>query len=347
MSENSDLIRGAVEEFCQKSIVGRALEIERQGMDDGILRAMASQGFLGALFDPQYGGSGIDRSSFFTMLEVFASYSPSTAAKLLITNSIAGPFLLNSAREKMQEVAQGNLKVTCIPGSFVSDRVPAQRLKESGGRIKGELKNLPSPGSGILIAPISEDSAAVVFSGIKVLEERKPLSFRGLGNGDVSVDSADFTVVDGWKGKLLKEILSSMDPGVSAIALGISRGALRKVSEYVTVRKTFDHSLKDYSPVSRRISELMADLEIMEFYLDNMESIDDDKALKLKVRSTEFARTATKAAIQYHGGYGYFEDFGVEKFYRDSYGLSIMLMDREFDNLRLSEKIFGSRSGFL
>ena len=347
MSESSDLIRGAVEEFCQKNIANRALEIERKGIDDGMLQAMASQGFLGALFDPQDGGSGIDRSSFFAMLEVFASYSPSSAAKLLITNSIAGQFILNASREKIQDVAQGNLKVTCIPGTFVSERMPGQTLSETGSRLKGMLKNVPSPGSDILIAPISGDSAAVIFSGIKVREERKPLSFRGLKNGDVSVDSDDFSIIDGWKGKFMKEILSTMDPGVSAIALGISRGALRKVADYVTVRKTFEHSLKDYSPVSRRISELMADLDIMEFYLDNMESIDDEKALKLKVRSTGFARTATKAAIQYHGGYGYFEDFGVEKFYRDSYGLSIMMMDREYDNLRLSEKIFGSRSGFL
>jgi alkylation response protein AidB-like acyl-CoA dehydrogenase len=347
MSESSDLIRGTVEEFCQKNIANRALEIERNGIDDGILQALGTQGFLGALFDPQDGGSGIDRSSFFAMLEVFASYSPSVAAKLLITNSIAGQFLLSASREKIQDVAQGNLKVTCLTGSFASARPPAQRLSESGGRIKGVLKNVPSPGSDILIAPVSEESAAVIFSGLRMVEERKPLSFRGLRNGDVSVDSDDFHIIEGWKKKTLDKILSTMDPGVSAIALGISRGALRKVSEYVTVRKTFDHSLKDYSPVSRKISELLADMDIMEFYLDNMESMDDEKALKLKLRSTEFARTSTKAAIQYHGGYGYFEDFGVEKFYRDSYGLSIMMMDREYDNLRLSEKIFGSRSGFL
>ena len=347
MSENSDLIRSAAEEFCQRNLMNRATDIERNGLDAKTVQSMADQGFLNALLDQQYGGSGIDNSSFMTVLEVFASYSPSASALLLLNNAIVFPALRETGQDKLPDIAQGLARATCDARSLVSDTSAKGVLEVSGGRIRGRIANMVSPESSTLIALTDEGSMAVVFSGIRKVEQRIPLSFRGLGNGDIEVDSDDFIIVSGWREKLHGEFLQIMDLGVSAIALGISRGAIKKVTEYTTVRKTFDHSLKDYSPVANRISELTADLEIMEFYLENMDPSKAEMALNLKIRSTDFAKTSTKAAIQYHGGYGYFQDFGVEKFYRDSYGLSIMMMDRVYDCRRSSDRIFGGRSGFL
>ena len=67
----------------------------------------------------------------------------------------------------------------------------------------------------------------------------------------------------------------------------------------------------------------------------------------LKARSSDFSRKATKYALQYHGGYGYLEDFGVEKFYRDSVALSSLMFRPEGDKKALAESIYGSKSGYL
>jgi len=48
-----------------------------------------------------------------------------------------------------------------------------------------------------------------------------------------------------------------------------------------------------------------------------------------------------------HGGYGYLEDFGIEKFYRDSMALSVLFASEEKDMERLSTEVFGDRAGFV
>lgn len=347
MQENTDLIRSAVEEFCQRRISSSATEIERKGIGSDLIKDLGVQGFLGALIPQESGGSGLDRESFMVMLRTFSSYSPSVAAKLLITNSVIYGAVSKTRKDNLSGLVDGTLSGTVNPSGIFSGAGDGQSLKVTGNRISGVIKNLMSPDASIIVTDIGNGDLAVIYSGTKVQRLQKPLAFRGLLSGDVEVDTTDFQIIHEWRKEIYHSIMETLDLGVSSIALGISRGALNKVKEYVLVRKTFDHSLKDYSPVASQITGLLSELSFMEHYLENMDEIDESPALMIKLRSTEFAKRATKAAIQYHGGYGYFEDFGVEKFYRDSYGLSAMFMDRHRDDMRLSEKVFGGKSGYL
>ena len=347
MQENTDLIRSAVQEFCQRRISSSATEIERKGIGTDLVKDLGAQGFLGALIPQESGGSGLDRESFLVMLNIISSYSPSVAAKLLITNSILYQAVSKTRRDNLSGIVDGTVSGTVNPDGIFSGNGVDQSLTVSGNRISGVIKNLMSPDASIIVTDIGKGDLAAIYSGTEVQRVQKPLAFRGLRSGDVEVDTTDFHIIHEWRKEIYHTTAETIDLGVSSIALGISRGALNKVKEYVLVRKTFDHSLKDYSPVASQITGLLSELSIMEYYLENMEEMDDSNALMIKLRSTEFAKRATKAAIQYHGGYGYFEDFGIEKFYRDSYGLSAMFMDRHGDNMRLSEKVFGGKSGYL
>ena len=66
----------------------------------------------------------------------------------------------------------------------------------------------------------------------------------------------------------------------------------------------------------------------------------------IRHKSLELALNASRAAVQYHGGYGYFEAFGIEKLYRDSMTMKMMFGGLKQD-LILHKKIYGSESGFL
>jgi alkylation response protein AidB-like acyl-CoA dehydrogenase len=347
MQENVDLIRSAVQEFCTKKVAGISTEIEREGIQEDLIKELGLQGFLGSMIPQENGGSGLDIPSFMVMLNTVASFSPSVAVKLLINNTVVNWAVLRTRKEKLPELAEGSVAGTLNTPGIFSPGSTSPSIVLKGDRLTGTIKNLMSPNSSIVISDLGNGDLAVIYSGTRVKSLEKPLAFRGLRSGEIEIDTGDFDIIPHWKEEFASVMRAAVDQGVASIALGISRGALNKVADYVSVRKTFDHELKDYSPVASQITGLLSELSIMEFYLENMEDMDESSGLMIKIRSTDFAKRAAKAAIQYHGGYGYFEDFGVEKFYRDSYGLSAMLMDRHEDGMRLNKKIFGSRSGYI
>jgi Acyl-CoA dehydrogenases len=60
--------------------------------------------------------------------------------------------------------------------------------------------------------------------------------------------------------------------------------------------------------------------------------------------SFELARKVSKLALQIHGGYGYFEDFKIEKFYRDSMALTVLFGNYLSDRTKISKYLIDQTS---
>jgi len=137
-----------------------------------------------------------------------------------------------------------------------------------------------------------------------------------------------------------------MDLEVAAVLLGIASGALNKAVEYSKSRTTFEHPLKDYQPVAFGLSDLRAEEELVRDFVYDVGGGTAAKEMA-RIKAAALAKRATNQALQVHGGYGYFEDFGIEKFYRDAMAFSILFNRGTEEMERLSNQIFGSRAGFL
>jgi alkylation response protein AidB-like acyl-CoA dehydrogenase len=186
----------------------------------------------------------------------------------------------------------------------------------------------------------------MVKGGFMPIEEHPRLGFRGLGFSSLMVETADFEVLAEDGPHLIEAALDDMDLEVAAVSLGIAAGALTKAVEYSKVRTTFEHPLKDYQPVAFGLSTLRAEEEMLRDFAYGGHLTAAAKTMA-RIQGVSLAKNATKQALQAHGGYGYFEDFGVEKFYRDAMALSILFNRSVKDMERLSEQVFGSKSGFL
>lgn len=347
-TEEQDLLRSAVKEFAQKSIEDRILKIEHDGIDDELLKALAAQGFLAARIPEKYGGSGIDQEGYLAILGELATFSPSVAAMVMVVNSLAAPLIGDADPETTRKLASGEARVA-IPLSYVLEgNLSSAKLDKSGNSLTGKFEHvLSSNGSLAIAASETDNTLYLVKNGVKQSSSDHGLAFRGLNFGTIDISSSEFHALSNDGKKALAAAVDNLDLEISAIALGITRGALDKVLEYVKVRKTFDRPLKDYGPVSSTLSKLSAELKILENYLDLAVQGEQKEHLMLKTLAVDLVKRATKYSLQYHGGYGYIEDFGVEKFYRDSVGLSILFQRPHKDSQRLSEEIFGEKSGYL
>jgi len=349
-SEEYQLLRSSVREFAQKNIEGISAKIERDGLRPETIAAMAAQGFLGAMVPSELGGTGLDERGYMIVLEELARVSPSAAVKVLIANSLYAPLAMatEKGKETLKDVASAKANATVVHTSLLEGYREQTGVAVVNSRAQGVKDYVLNSDAKLIIlaANGAPGDLILVMGGVEPLNDQTRLGFRGLRFSSVKVDSGDIEVLGQNGPGRLDEALNGMDLGVAAIALGITAGAVAKAIDYSKGRTTFGHPLKDYQPVAFSLSSLRAEEEMLRTFMYSEGLTGAAKAMA-RVKSTQLARDATKQALQVHGGYGYFGDFGVEKFYRDAMALPLLFSRGAKDMQRLSQAVFESKAGFM
>ena len=349
-SEEYQLLRSNVREFAQKNIEGISAKIERDGLRPETIGAMAAQGFIGARVPGDLGGTELDERGYMIVLEELARVSPSAAVKVLITNSLYLPLAMatGKGKETLKDVASANVNATVAHTSLLEGYREQTGVTVANSRAHGVKDYVLDSDAKLVIlaANGSPGTLLLVNGGVEPVNDQTRLGFRGLRFSSIKVDSGDFEVLGENGPGLLEEAFIGMDLAVAAIALGITSGALAKAIDYSKSRTTFEHALKDYQPVAFSLSSLKSEEEMLRNFMYS-EGLSGTARVMARVKSTQLARNATKQALQVHGGYGYFGDFGVEKFYRDAMALPLLFSRGAKDMQRLSQAVFESKAGFM
>lgn len=331
MNEQTEMMMQTIKQFADGSISDIALKIEREGIPEDLYGKIIQQGLIGATLPPEMGGAGLDRASYDAILFQLASVSPSVAFHVFLNNSIILKILEKAGKkDEISKVLSGKLRYGFAPGSMM----------EGGEGDEGYL--IIEPGSRNIVVDRKDGSILISDASVQLLN-RKPLGLRGLKTDISKIE------IKGEKILSREEAEKIWEEGswhAAAIFIGLSEGAINKAIEYTKVRKTFNYSLKDYEPVAFRLSELKSEIEILKNTLFG-DKEDLLTGMMLKTISAEFARMSTKYALQFHGGYGYLEDFGVEKFYRDAVSLNSIMFRPIKDKMALATKIYDEKAGFL
>ncbi len=352
MAGEDDLLVSAVSEFCTRVIDNYSIGIERDGISRELVSKIAEQGFLGLTLPSEKGGAGVTAPTYLKMLKEFATHSPSVAVLIMSVNSIILPLLEKAAdsAEIVPEVISGKMVPSIPINPDGASGYPVYSLSVSDGKITGEIPYVIGFGWESVIAGLDSGKGNLILikSGTKVTREHSKLGLRGLSLCGVSVDSSDFTEfsTEGSR-EAFAGIFDTLNLETAAIALGISDGSLTKALEYAKVRSTFEHLLKDYQPVAFPLTRLLGEKEILERFLLHRDEFSEKEKIFAKIVSVDLAKNASRQSIQTHGGYGYLEDFGVEKFYRDSMALSVLFGNRITEQKKLSGIVFESESGYI
>ena len=350
--DQNEMLVSAVDEFCRKYVEGQALRIERAGLDKDLIEKLGSQGLIALKFPEEHGGSLLPDDAYLQVLKTFASYSPSVALFIAVQNSIILPLLVKSAetQEILKEIAAGKKSAGFSLSSSTMSKETLGNLNFSGKSVSGIKNYILGPGLDILLVSADPlpDALLLFTSGFTVREKYPVLGFRGLGISSVEFSDSSYIVISKENGRsMIESAIRSMGNAVSAISLGIANGAIGKAMEYSKVRSTFGHLLMDYEPVAYPLSMIKSEIDELSRYLARWNSLSETEKFSIKIRSIEISLKASRQSIQSHGGYGYLQDFGVEKFYRDSATLTALFMDGQSDKIYLSELSYNGKAGFL
>ena len=321
-------------------------------------KKMARYGFMGTKIPAEYGGAGGDSLSYVLMDEEFARQDLVLAIYANTSNSLGGgPLILAGSKEQKEKylplVASGE-KIMVFgltepgagsdAGGTTTTAIPdgddyiinGRKCFISGAPMadwiiifaKTDLSLKGSRGISMFIVDMHAD-------GVSLGAPEKKMGIKGYPTCDVVFEDVRVPKENlvGPLNKGFQYAMKTLDGGrlgVAAMAIGLAQGCLDEAVKYSMERKQFGHRLADFQAISFKIAKMQTELEAARqltyhaAVLKDANHPDASKACsEAKFFAAEMANRCAYEAVQIHGGYGYIEEYRVERMYRDARILSI------------------------
>lgn len=232
--------------------------------------------------------------------------SSGSDAGSLVTTAVkkGGKYVLNGVKQFITNGMHSDIFLVMArtggPGSKgVSSFVVEKSMGVKGGKLEKKM--------GMRVSPTQE----IIFDNVEVPEENR-----------VGPEGEGFSVA--------KNALDGGRISMAAVANGISRAALDKAVAYAKEREQFGKPIMDFQGVSFLLADMATELEAARLLMLQAAWLKDQgkpfrqQASMAKLFSTEACMRITTDAVQVLGGYGYMEEFTVERYMREAKMLQIV-----------------------
>ena len=351
LTEEQQLIRETARAFCDREIVPHAREWDRtERMDTGIVAKLADVGFLGCALPEEYGGMGLDTISYCLVMEELGRADSSVRGIVSVNNGLAGKTIAKWGTQEQ--------KSQWLPRLVSGEALGCYGLTEPGSgsdpaslitRAEREADGWVINGSKIFITLGSWAGVCLVFArtggegargitcflvpaateGFSAVKIDGKLGLRAQDTAELFLDGV--RVPDsarlGDEGAGFKVAMSALDNGrisLAAGSVGIAQGCVDSCLAYAAERRQFGRPIATFQLVQELIADAAVEVEAARM-LTYMAAWKADTgqpytlaASQAKYYASEVAVRAANAAVQVHGGYGYVDEYPVEKYLRDA-----------------------------
>jgi alkylation response protein AidB-like acyl-CoA dehydrogenase len=357
LSEEQELIRRTVREFAEKEIAPRARHVDETGeFPAETFEKMGRLGLMGIPFPEEYGGAGADSLSTAIAIEEVARACGSTALAYAAHMGLgSAPIAMFGSEEQKRRflapAASGEYLAAFgltepHAGSDAGATRTSATLDGDEWVISGQkmwITNAPLAGHIIVTAVTDRDRGKKGISAIIVPQGARGLSFgkhepkMGLrGSVSTAVMLEDVRVPQenllGERGRGFTQFLQVLDGGrvgIGAMAVGLAQGAYEAAVRYAREREAFGRPIGAHQSVANMIADMEVGIETARLYVYKAAWLKDQgrpftrEAAVAKLHASEVSERVCRDAIQVLGGYGYSQEFPVERMYRDTRLLTI------------------------
>ena len=351
LTPEQESIRDAVRAFSQEQLWPHAARWDREHTFPTQAHAgLAELGAYGICVPEEHGGAGLDYLTLALVLEEIAAGDGGTSTAISVTNCPVNAILMRygSAAQKKQwltPLAQGRmLGAFCLTepqaGSDASSLRTTARKDGDGYVIDGVKQFITSGRNGqvaIVIAVTDKAAGKRGMSAFIVPTDAPGYQVARLEDklGQHSSDTAQINFEDcripadnliGAEGEGYKIALGALEGGrigIAAQSVGMARSAFDVAVQYAKERQAFGGSIFDQQAVGFRLAECATQIEAARQLIWHAAALRDagrlclKEAAMAKLFASEMAERVCSAAIQTLGGYGYVQDFPLERIYRD------------------------------
>lgn len=347
LPQETEAIRDMVREFSKKNIEPIAEKVDKEEhFPLDVFREMGRLGILGLTVPEEYGGAGLDYLTQGIALEEISYYSASIGLSYgAHSNLVADNIYRNGNSEQREEFLPGltsgqKIGSLCLtePGAG-SDALGGMRTlykkMGDGYEINGSktfITNAPVADLFLVYARNGESYSAFLLKreeGVETPKKIKKMGMRGSPTGEVvfrNITVSEKRVLSG-EGKGRNIILEGLNAERAVLAfgsLGIARRALDEAISYCDQREQFGKKIGEFELIQEKLAYMFAKLEACELlsYKAAMmvtEKITDPSYAAASIMlAAETATQIAKEAVQIFGGYGYTEEYPLERYLRDA-----------------------------
>lgn len=336
--------------FGQEHIAPFAQAWEAEGtIPKALWPKVAELGLAGIYVSEEHGGSGLTRLDATLVFEALAMACPSVGSFLSIHNMVGGMIDTFGSEEskarwlpdlcRMEKVFSYCLTEPGSGSDAAALRTRAERTNEgyvlngtkafiSGGGYSDVYLSMVRTGDdgpkGISAVLVEDGSDGLSFGGL----ERK-MGWRAQPTAQVQFDDCKVAAANlvGEEGHGFTYAMAGLDGGrlnIAASALGGAQAALNAALQYSKERRAFGRAINQFQALQFKLADMEVKLQAARVFLrqaawklDNKTPDASKHCAMAKVFVTDAAFEVANEALQLHGGYGYLEDYGIEKIVRD------------------------------
>jgi alkylation response protein AidB-like acyl-CoA dehydrogenase len=353
LTDDQRAIRDAVRTLARERVAPRAAEIDRSATFPEDLRALlAEQGILGLPFPERFGGLGADLLTVCLAIEALSAACATTGLILAVQELGALPLLLAGTEEQLERFVPGlaagrdliAFALTEADAGSDAAAVRTRAIRDGESYVVSGTKRFISHGSVahlVIVFAVTDPeadrrrriSAFVVETdspGFSVSRLEHKLGIRGSPTAELAFDEVRVPVANriGAEGDGFDLAMRTLDrsrPGIAAQAIGIAQGALDAAAAYAGQRRQFGRAIGEFQLVQGLLADMDARTEAARQLLytacDEIEHGAPDAgrwSALCKLVAGDAAMAVTTDAVQVFGGYGYLDDFPVERMMRDA-----------------------------
>jgi alkylation response protein AidB-like acyl-CoA dehydrogenase len=366
----------AIRAFVDKEIIPVARDMEHSGeYPTAIVEHMKEMGLFGMTIPEEFGGLGVDMTTFSIVFEEL-SRGWMGVAGILGSHSMAC-FIISKNGTPEQ-------KAKYLPELATGARRSGLGLTEPGAGtdLQGIATTATLDGDHYIVRgsktwitnarhadplPVlvkTDPKADPRHKGMSVLlidagtpgftigKDIPKMGYKGPESCEVILDEVRVPVeqlLGGVEGRGMQQVLSALETGrlnIAARSVGIAARAYEEAVKYAKSRMAFGKSISEFQAIQLKIADMATDLQaarLLTYWAaseaDQGKRVDLQTA-QAKVFASEVAIQNSLRAMQVHGGYGYSTEYEIERLYRDAPLMSIGEGTNDIMRMVIAKQIF-------
>ncbi len=354
LTEEQILLRDAVRVLADEQVAPRAAEIDQQGQfPEDIRRLLANHDILAIPFAERHGGLGADLLTLCLAIEQLSRVCATSGLILAVQSLGSIPIQVAGSPEQQDRwlpgLASGQqliaFALTEADAGSDPSGIRTHAVRDGDDYVIDGTKRFISHASVadyvVVFAMTNPDadkpsrrlSAILVETdrpGFKVTRLEHKMGIRGSPTAELAFDGVRVPVTNrlGEEGQgfaIAMQTFERSRPGIAAQAVGIAQGALEVAAHYATERRQFGKPIGELQMVQAMLADMDAATEaarqLTYTACQEIEAGTPDAArwaAIAKLVAGDAAMRVTTDAVQVLGGYGYIDEYPVERMMRDA-----------------------------
>ena len=375
LTEEQKLIQDTARDFAGSELGPVAAELDR-GNDAGFydnLKKLAELGFMGLNIKDEYGGTEAGVIAFSVAMTEIARVCAATAVTVSVNNMVNEVIQALGSEEQKQRFIAKICSGEYLAGAFAltepgagSDpaAMTTTAVKDGDAWVLNGSKIFITSGSfaGVFVVWAVTDPAAKKGKGISLFlveagtkgliigKKEQKMGQHGSPTNELLFQDCRIPA-NALMGKLNEGFRAAVTElaggriGIGSLALGIGLAAMDKATQYSLERAQFGQKISAFQATQWKIADMYTALEASRLLLMSAAYKKEQgrsfakEASMAKLFATETANKACYEAMQIFGGYGYTQDFPIERYTRDARITTIYEGTSEIQRLIIAKAI--------